>query len=184
MLIQLDTELLAPRDGEETVTWRKMAQMTVDSETRYYYTALAPWRIVLVLRSAPLESLAWPAGAIIDALVGWDNGSPGFVLPENERRKHTKITLLGKQPTAIFPEEVKTLSEIIFRSPRSDRRGGFRGTQGRRPLDDAGMHQVRATLTQEQYLYAMSLGDGDISKGLRNAVTIAIKSGETSPNTE
>jgi hypothetical protein len=161
-----------------------MAQMAVVGETRYYYTALAPWRIVLVLRGDPLESLAWLGGTIVDALVGWDNGSPGFVLPENERRKHTKITLLGKAPSAIFPEDVRMLSEIIFRSPRSDRRGGYRGTQGRRPLDGAGTHQVRTTLTNEQYLYAMRLGDGDISKGLREAVTIAINSGEVSPDKE
>lgn len=169
-MLWIDTPLAAPRDGEDAITWRKMAQIDYEDGTRYYYTAEAPWRIVLVLRGAAIDDSVWVSGAIFHALTGWDNGTPGFVRPEDERRKHTKLTLFPHAPEAIFPESVRNLSSVLFRSPRSDKRGGFRGTQGRRALDDAGTHQVRTTLTSDQYAYVQKLGAGDVGKGLRDAV--------------
>jgi hypothetical protein len=175
--IQIDTILrtpLFPATGD-TIQWREMTTATIGGERRFYYAAEAPWRILLVLRGAPIDSPVWAPSNIVRCLVGWDDGSAGFVLPENERRRHTKVTMLADPPTAIFLEEVESLVHILFRSPRSDRRGGYRGTQGRRALDANGTHQVCTTLTGDQHAYVLDLGQGDVAAGLRGAVSRAME---------
>lgn len=175
--IQIDTILatpLFPVTGD-TIQWREMTTATIDGERRFYYAAEPPWRILLVLRGAPIDSPVWAPSNIVRCLVGWDDGSAGFVLPENERRRHTKVTMLADPPTAIFLNEVESLVHILFRSPRSDRRGGYRGTQGRRTLDANGTHQVCTTLTGDQHAFVLNLGNGDVAQGLRTAVQSAME---------
>ncbi len=175
--IQIDTNLHAPKfppTGDE-IQWREMASHEVDGATRWYYAAEPPWRIVLVLRGAPLDASFWTPSGIVNGLIGWENGSAGFVLPENEGRRHTKITLLAEPPSVIFLEQVESLLHILFRAPRGDRRGGYRGTQGRRPIDSAGSHQVCTTLTGYQHTYVLNIGQGDVAQGLRNAVQTAME---------
>lgn len=175
--VQIDTILSNPQFPVtgESIQWRETSTATIDGERRYYYAAEAPWRILLVLRGAPIDSPVWAPSNIVRCLVGWDDGSAGFVLPENEKRRHTKVTLIAEPPTYIFLEDVKSLAHILFRSPRSDRRGGYRGTQGRRSLDAAGTHQVCTTLTTEQWTFVRRLGAGDVALGLRTAVSQAME---------
>lgn len=175
--IQLDTPLATPKTPftGDVIAWRETARQEVNGEQRYYYAAEPPWRILLVLRGAPIDAPLWSVGSIVNGLVGWDDGTAGFVLPENERRRHTKLTLLAEPPPAIVPLEVETLLRILFRSPRSDRRGGYRGTQGRPPIDPTGTYQACTTLTSPQHAFVLDLGQGDIASGLRAAVQSAME---------
>lgn len=175
--IQIDTTLQSPTFPATgaTIAWRETLRQEVNGEQRYYYAAEAPWRILLVLRGAPIDADLWTPSSIVNGLVGWDDGTAGFVLPDNERRRHTKLTLLADLPTAIMLNEVESLCHILFRAPRSDRRGGYRGTQGRPSLDQTGTHQACTTLTGDQHAFVLDLGQGDVASGLRAAVQVAME---------
>ena len=179
-LFQVDTILSKPFHPATgaIIQWREMTTATIDGERRFYYAAEAPWRILLVLRGQPINAPAWTPSNVVNGLVGWDEGSAGFVLPENEKRRHTKITLLAQLPHYIIVDQVESLIDTLFRSPRSDRRGGYRGTQGRRALDAQGTHQVCTTLTSSQHAYVLDLGQGDVAAGLRGAVSRAMEADE------
>lgn len=176
-LFQIDTILATPKYPAtgETIQWREMDVRNVDGEQRWYYAAEAPWRIVLVLRGQPIDASFWTPSGIVNGLVGWENGTAGFVLPENEKRRHTKITLIAQPPGVIYIADVESLVHTLFRSPRSDRRGGYRGTQGRRTLDAQGTHHACTTLTTEQFAFIRRLGAGDVALGLRTAVRQAME---------
>jgi hypothetical protein len=60
---------------------------------RYYYVSAGPWRALLVMRNGDqLFSLMRP-DCYVKALIGWDDGERGFVRPENEGKRHTKISV-------------------------------------------------------------------------------------------
>lgn len=176
-LFQIDTLLATPvyPVTGDTIQWREMACQEIDGQRRWYYAAEPPWRIVLVLRGQPITASFWVPSGIVHGLVGWEEGTPEFVLPANQGRRHTKLTLLAEPPGVIYIDQVESLVHTLFRSPRSDRRGGYRGTQGRRTLDIAGTHQVCTTLTTEQHAYVLDIGQGDVAVGVRLAVQQAME---------
>lgn len=176
-LFQIDTILATPfyPVTGDSIQWREMTVQTVDGEPRWYYAAESPWRLVLVLRRQPITASFWAPSGIVSGLVGWENGTPGFVLPGSEGRRHTKLTLLAEPPGIIYVDQVESLVHTLFRAPRSDRRGGYRGTQGRRSLDSAGTHTACTTLTGDQHAFVLDVGQGDLARGLRCVVQAAME---------
>jgi len=61
---------------------------------------------------------AWRAGQarqVVDAQVGWDGGTPGFVREANEGRRHTKITIRRR---IVGGQYDATLSAVLADAPR------------------------------------------------------------------
>ena len=87
-----------------------------DQGMRYYYAAHPPLLAVVVTWDQPLEAYR---GQVVDALVGWEQGWPRYVHRGNEGKQHTKVTI--RSALEVRPEEAEaTLSEILWRAPRSD----------------------------------------------------------------
>ena len=84
---------------------------TTQAAGRYYYCAPSPALAIVRVDGSDLESLA---GYVVDAQVGWDGGTPGFVREANEGRQHTKATIRrridGRQYDA-------TLSAVLAEAP-------------------------------------------------------------------
>ena len=85
---------------------------TTQDNGRWYYCATAPALAIVRVDGSDLASLA---GQVVDAQVGWDGGTPGFVREANEGRRHTKVTvrrrIAGRQYDA-------TLSAVLADAPR------------------------------------------------------------------
>ena len=90
---------------------RRLRLMTQDCG-RWYYCAAAPALAIVRVDGSDLVGLA---GCVVDAQVGWDGGTPGFVREANEGRQHTKVTFRrpvnGRQCDA-------TLSAVLAKAPR------------------------------------------------------------------
>lgn len=166
--------------GDELVAFAQTAERAVDDRRRYYYAAVGPCRVLLVMRNGvPLEALNQP-NAYIKALVGWEPGTPGFVLPQDEGKQHTKITvgeLLTLTPDAAGEYaranglEIESLAAILNNAPRADRPGGARGAVGRKRVGGdtrAVSHPV--TLLPEQWAAVGRLGGGNRSAGIRKLI--------------
>ena len=92
-----------------------------DQGMRYYYAAHPPLLAVVVTWDLPLEAYR---GQVVDASVGWDEGWPRYVHRGNEGKQHTKVTIRGALEAR--PEEADaTLSEILWRAPRSREEGAL-----------------------------------------------------------
>ena len=90
----------------------EMQTREIDGETRRYYAAHPPYLLIVVCRNGlSLDALS---GCIVDASIGWDAGRPGYVLPENEGRRHTKITVYRVLER---PQDLKRLSEVMAAAP-------------------------------------------------------------------
>ncbi len=78
---------------------------------RWYYCATAPALAIVRVDGSDLVGLA---GSVVDAQVGWDGGTPGFVREANEGRQHTKVTIRrwvdGRQCDV-------TLSAVLAQAP-------------------------------------------------------------------
>lgn len=87
-------------------------RFTTRDNGRWYYCATAPALAIVRVDGSDLASLA---GQVVDAQVGWDGGTPGFVWEANEGRRHTKVTvrrrIAGRQYDA-------TLSAVLADAPR------------------------------------------------------------------
>lgn len=57
---------------------------------RMYYRTRSPVRAIVRVDCGDIETLS---GCVVDASIGWDAGTPGFVLPMFENMRHTKVTL-------------------------------------------------------------------------------------------
>ena len=72
---------------------------------------------------AIIVNRAWPTpfgitgltGRVVDASVGWDAGTPGFVSPANEGRRHTKITIYR---SLLGADGDTTLATLLGKAPR------------------------------------------------------------------
>ena len=84
---------------------------TTQAGDRWYYCAAAPTRAIVRVDGSDLVSLV---GYVVDAQVGWDGGTAGFVREANEGRQHTKATIRrridGRQYDA-------TLSAVLAEAP-------------------------------------------------------------------
>ena len=92
-----------------------------DQGMRYYYAAHPPTLAIVVAWGQPLEAYR---GQVVDVSLGWDQGWPRFVLPGNEGRRHTKVTIRKSLP-GLGPEDAeRTLVEILMSAPRTRSGGG------------------------------------------------------------
>lgn len=82
----------------------------VNGDTRSYFVMQPPTRLLIVLRNGlTFDDLAGMAA--VEALVGWDEGYPGFV--QEVGKRHSKMTVLGP---ASGPADT-TLSAVIANAP-------------------------------------------------------------------
>ena len=146
-------------------------QRQVDGVTRYYYVTRPPRRCIIVTHGQPLPAFH---GSVVDASVGWDDGHEGFVLPGNEGKKHSKITIRRSIPHATPEDADDTLSSLIARAPRSDRPGGARGHVGRKPIGSTSdpLRYKQLTMPESYWQRLLKLGGGgkNYSAALRNLI--------------
>ncbi len=180
-------------EGYEDVPlrWTKTAEQTVDGMRRLYYASCAPYRVLVVSQNGldirrfqRPPAATGPAYVYASALVGWDKGSRGYVRKEDEGKQHTKISIEvlftfgnADQPRVAAEQAGLTLidwSELLKGAPRSDRAGGFRGSQGRKSLDaDEESVSLRASVPASYVETLKALGNGNVSLGLRRVVEAA-----------
>ena len=95
-------------------------QFTLRTETsqygdvRRYYTARAPWRMILVTRYG--LDLLMLRGQVVDASVGYEPGWREFVRAGNENQEHGKVTIYRVSQR----NADKTLSQVLAESPRDE----------------------------------------------------------------
>jgi hypothetical protein len=91
-----------------------MLGVTVDGERRRYYCTDRddPCLAMIVCRDG--RDLFALAGAVVDASIGWDPGTPEHVHHGN--RRHTKITIRGLAIDGGYDPE--TLTSILENAPR------------------------------------------------------------------
>ena len=80
---------------------------------RHYYIAVAPF--LAIIRCDDMD-LPAARGRVVDAQIGWDEGTPGFVREKNVGRRHTKVTIrrvLGTNETA-----ARDLLNVLANAPR------------------------------------------------------------------
>lgn len=165
--------------------WTETAQQTVDGIKRRYYAACPPYRVLVVMRTGlDLRRLNMsPGNCYASVLVGWDEGSQGYVRATDVGRRHTKIsidtlyTFTDAYAQAHIRDqgiELITWSELLRKAPRSDQRGGYRGTQGRQRIDqDEATARISASVPRSYVDALRQLGNGDIAAGVRAAVEVA-----------
>jgi len=92
----------------------EMQAREVEGEPRRYYAAHPPHLLIIVCRRGlRLDELS---GCMVDAAIGWDEGRRGYVFPENEGRRHTKITV---HRVLERPQDLKRLSQVAATAPRA-----------------------------------------------------------------
>lgn len=91
---------------------QQLVEMT-RTDDRMYYRARSPVRAIVRIDCGDVVEVR---GRYVDALIGWDAGVRGFVLPAFEDMRHTKVTIRRtvKPPNG----EIKTLSEVLAAAPR------------------------------------------------------------------
>lgn len=163
----------------------KTGEQTVDGIRRLYYAACPPHRVLVVMRNGvDLRKLNDASGnTYVTALVGWDEGTNGYVRQGEEGKRHTKISidvLHSFQPDFAAASANKygltltSWSALLANAPRSDRRGGYRGTQGRQRIDqDEPTSRISASVPTSYVDALRRLGNGDISAGVRRAIEAA-----------
>lgn len=80
---------------------------------RMYYRAWSPTRAIVRVDCGDIETVT---GCVVDASIGWDAGTPGFVLPGFEGLRHTKITIWRVLPPSTAYD--RQLSGILQDAPR------------------------------------------------------------------
>ena len=85
---------------------------TTQDNGRWYYCTTAP---ALAIVRVDGSDLASAGGYVVDAQVGWDGGTPGFVREANEGRRHTKITIRRR---IVGGQYDATLSAVLADAPR------------------------------------------------------------------
>lgn len=165
--------------GSPAYTFIQTAAAEVGGQQRRYYAALGDARVLLVMRcDAALDSLNRP-DAYAEALVGWDGGTPGYVLPAHAGKRHTKIsidavwTLTPDEASALAGERglaLGNLADVLADAPRAGTvgRGGARAGAGRPPKAPAERTRpIRLTLTEADISDLHRLGGGNVSRCVR-----------------
>lgn len=88
---------------------------TTQIDGRWYYSAKPPTMAILRADGYDLPSYA---GLIVDAQVGWDEGTPGFVREANEGRRHTKITIRRAAPRQSALQIVDSIPPLTRKADR------------------------------------------------------------------
>lgn len=86
---------------------------TTQDGGRHYYVAVAPFLAILRIDDG---DLTFARGRVVDAQIGWDQGTRGFVREVNVGRRHTKVTIrrvLGTTETA-----ARDLLNVLVNAPR------------------------------------------------------------------
>lgn len=173
-------ELETPLATDNALWLIQTGEQTVDGIRRYYYTGQPPRRILIVMRNGePLERVE-PDDLWL-ALIGWDDGANSHVPLSDANRYHTRINIdrvlrLAEADAGRVAEMLDgagtpsvRLSEIVARSSRSGRVGGWRGDIGGRPPiapgDPTEAHAV--TLPASLWRTVEAAGGGNRSLGLR-----------------
>lgn len=149
-------------------------EQVVSGVLRRYYAAHPPLRLLLVMQAGDASLLR--QGRHIASLLGWDDGDNPYVLPGQENKRHSKISVTmildGPLPdgTAVTP-----LSEIIAKAPRADRPGGWRGGDSGRPriIDDDPTVNHTVSLPSRLWRRLEALGNGNFSAGVRKLAELA-----------
>jgi len=81
-------------------------------DDRHYYIARDALAMVVCRNGLKLGQHL--VGQVIDARIGWDNGTRGFVLECDEGKRHSKATLYR----GVNGKADLTLSEFLARAPR------------------------------------------------------------------
>lgn len=89
---------------------RRLRPTTQDGG-RWYYCAQPPTLAIVRVDGSDLHSCI---GRVVDAQVGWDNGTPGFVREVNEGRRHTKVTI---RRVLVGANHDATLSAVLAKAP-------------------------------------------------------------------
>lgn len=77
---------------------------------RFYYCAKSPLLAIVRVDGTDL----FGAIGVVDAQIGWDNGTPGFAREANEGKRHTKITVRRVLPGIAYQD---TLSNVLRKAP-------------------------------------------------------------------
>ena len=80
---------------------------------RYYVLKIDDGRLALIVCRNDLR-LSDLAGQVVDAALGWDDGTPGFVI--HVGRRHSKLTI----HRVAEGDHDTTLSAILQRAPKRD----------------------------------------------------------------
>lgn len=86
---------------------------TFNERLRMYYRTQPPTRAIVRVDCGDIETVT---GCVVDASIGWDAGTPGFVLPGFEGLRHTKITIRRVLPPSTAYDH--WLSGILQDAPR------------------------------------------------------------------
>lgn len=149
-------------------------EQTVNDVLRRYYAAHLPLRLLLVMQVGNVTDLQ--VGRYAKALLGWDDGDNPYVLPGQQGKRHTKIsvTMIYDGPLPAGVEKITPLSEIIAKAPRADRPGGWRGGGGRpRVIDDDLTERRTVTLPSRLWRRIEALGNCNFSAGVRKLADLA-----------
>lgn len=148
-------------------------EQVIDGVTRRYYAAHPPLRLHLVTRNIPFIP---PLDSHVQGIIGWDNGESPYTLPQNARRKHTKLTffsMFGDDDEIPPDSEFASLAAILATVPRSDRPGGSRPGAGRHLMTASRTNPYSVTLPANMAAWLTALGDGNLSSGIRKATAAA-----------
>lgn len=88
---------------------------TTQDGGRRYYAAVPPWLAIIRCDDMDLDAAR---GRVVDAQVGWDQGTPGFVREANEGEQHTKITI--RRVTSATEGYTKTLLQVLGKAPKEE----------------------------------------------------------------
>lgn len=95
-------------------------EATVEGEGRRYYCTLPedPARVLVVCRNGLTPGDL--AGRMVDAALGWDKGTRGYVHDGDVSRLHTKVTI-HRVLTFQQATNAKTLSDILHDAPQREK---------------------------------------------------------------
>ncbi len=139
----------------------------INGDQRHYYAAHTPLLLLVIARNG-LDLPAIHLGAHVEALIGWDDGTGPYSLSAHQGRKHSKISLFGLA-VPLPGEEITTLSSVIASAPRLGQRGGNRPGSGRPAITGERMTSYDVTLPTRMATWLRSLGNDNISAGVREA---------------
>lgn len=133
----IDWPIILPESEESVIFDIPQLLLSQTRDESPAYVSLPPRLLVVVLKpGVKLEDLV--EGTVVDAELDWhpkqkekwvDEHHSPFVLTENIGKRHSRLTIWR---VVQGREWDKKLSKIVVSAPRSDRPGGYRGTQGRK----------------------------------------------------
>ena len=154
-------------------------------EERRYYASKGPWRVLVVMRHGltitDLSNASMSQGLYADAVYSWEVGKKLFVPQPGKvylKISVASVNVQSGEAALRYAQrhglEIESLAAVIARAPRSDLRGGYRGTGGRKREGDT----VRVRLPQSLIDKATDFGGGDFSYGVAEALRLLPNRGD------